>query len=88
MKNANRIHVFVSGGTQEDVKMHFGSLLQYIRDVSFAKYHPESDIKINRVFENQSPTNMTFVVFGPQIPDISAYAKTGIPLTVELHHYE
>lgn len=87
MKNANRIHVFVSGGTQEDVKMHFGSLLQYIRDVSLAKYHPESDIEINRVFKNQSPTNMTFVVFGPEIPDVSAYAKLGIPLTVEIHQF-
>lgn len=88
MKKANRIRVFVSGGTPEDVKLHFGGLLEYIRDVSFAKYHPEIDVEINRVFKNQCPTDMTFVVFGPEIPDISAYAKMGVPLTVELHQFE
>ena len=87
MKNANRIHIFVSGGTQEDVKKNFGSLLQYIRDVTIAKYHHEADVEINRVFKNPSPTNMTFVVFGPEIPDVSAYAKLGIPLTVEIHQF-
>lgn len=88
MKNANRIHVFVSGGTPEDVKLHFGSLLEYIRDVSFAIYHPESDVEINRVFKNQSPTNMTFVVFGLDIPDITKCAEFNVPVIVEIHHFE
>lgn len=88
MKNANHIHVFISGGMQEDVKMHFGSLLQYIRDISFAIYHPEADVEINRVFKNPSPTNMTFVVFGLDIPDIAKCAEFNISVIVEIHHFE
>lgn len=88
MKNGHRVHVYVSGGTQEDVEAHIGSLLQYIKDVSFAKYHPEVDVEINRVFKNQSPANMTFMVFGPEIPDFSVCSQKVVPLTVELFHFE
>lgn len=86
MKNGYCVHVYVSGGTEEDVEEHIGDFIQYIKDVSIAKYHPEANVKLNRVFKNQSPANMTFVVFGPEIPDISTSSQKAVSLTVEVFH--
>lgn len=83
-----QVTLFVSGVTPEAepqvIGAHLPAFLDYLSGVAYKVRNPESNVPTERCFTNDTPANLTMMVFAPDLLTVGLSAEHKIPMSVRV----